>query len=158
CSTVFIGTLALAWRLLKDRVDTTLLRRTALILVTASMFGANVETFYGETLTACGVLLGVILLAIDRPLAAGIAMIIAVWNTPVAVVALTLCNFAWWLRTRRTIDALWPIVTSVVLVLLEFQIRRGSPFRSGYEGDLGYATVLPFSGKPGFSYPIILGI
>src|SRR5262249_62404931 len=36
--------------------------------------------------------------------------------------------------------------------------RRGSPFTTGYEGDHGIPTLMPYSGRPGFSYPFVLGV
>ena len=37
--------------------------------------------------------------------------------------------------------------------------RRGSPFASGYEDNhAGFATVLPYSGLPDFSYPLFFGL
>ena len=29
---------------------------------------------------------------------------------------------------------------------------------TGYEGNHGFKTILPYSGQPGFSYPFVLGI
>jgi hypothetical protein len=43
------------------------------------------------------------------------------------------------------------------LVCGEALLRRGG-LRSGYEGDHGIRTVLPYSGLPGFSYPFLLGV
>src|SRR5207249_3697837 len=47
---------------------------------------------------------------------------------------------------------------TVVGILAEGWMRRGSPFLTGYEGNRGFQTLLPYSGLPGFSYPLILGI
>lgn len=42
--------------------------------------------------------------------------------------------------------------------MLEFYLRRGNPIMTGYEGDQGFRSILPYSGLPGFSYPIVFGI
>jgi hypothetical protein len=42
-------------------------------------------------------------------------------------------------------------------VMAEAWIRRGSPFDTGYANDHGYRNVLPYSGRPGFSYPFLFG-
>jgi hypothetical protein len=42
--------------------------------------------------------------------------------------------------------------------MAEAWIRRGGPLTTGYEGDQGVETVLPYSGEPGFSYPFVLGV
>src|SRR5205085_1593251 len=50
------------------------------------------------------------------------------------------------------------ICVAGLLVLGESWLRRGSPFDTGYGGDHGIQTVLPYSGRPGFSYPFLLGV
>jgi hypothetical protein len=155
---VFCITLLVLYRMLRRSVPSDLLRRMILLVVAASMFGHHVQTFYGEVLTACAAMLGIGYLVLDRPRAAGIAMCVAIVNTPVAIVGLGLCNGLWALRTRRWVSAIWPIVLSVALVALEYWWRRGSPTRSGYEGDSGIRTLMPYSGGPGFNYPILLGL
>ena len=155
---LFYLTLALLYRMLRRHLPVAILRRTILVLLAASMFGHHVQTFYGEVLTACAAILGFAALAINRPVIAGVAMCISVVNTPAAVLALVLCNGLWAMRTRRWVHAAWPVLVSVGLIALEFWWRRGSPIRSGYEGDLGIKTIMPYSGLPGFSYPLPLGI
>jgi hypothetical protein len=59
---------------------------------------------------------------------------------------------------RRRLRALWPVVAVVLLVMAEAWIRRGSPVDTGYGDDHGYATVLPYSGRPGFSLPFVFGV
>ncbi len=152
-------TLILFFKLLRRHLAAPVLRRTILILLAASMFGNHVQAFYGEVLTACAAILGFSALAINRPAIAGLAMCIAVVNTPSAMLALLFCNGLWVLRTRRWIHAAWPVILSGMLIALECWWRRGSPTRSGYEGDaLGFTTILPYSGRPGFSYPLPLGV
>ena len=34
----------------------------------------------------------------------------------------------------------------------------GAPLTTAYEGDHSFRTVLPYSGEPGFSYPLLLGL
>jgi len=155
---LFHLTLMVLYAMMRRHMPAKVLRRTILLLLAASMFGNNVQTFYGEVLTACAALLGFAALAINRPTFAGVAMCIAVVNTPAAGLALVLCNGLWALKTRRWFQAAWPVVVSVMLVVLEFWWRRGSPTRSGYEGDRGFTTFMPYSGRPGFSYPPLLGV
>jgi hypothetical protein len=61
------------------------------------------------------------------------------------------------LRTRRLRPLLAPVVAAA-LVLLEAWLRRGSPFTTGYADDHGIKTLMPYSGRPGFSYPFVLGL
>jgi hypothetical protein len=50
-----------------------------------------------------------------------------------------------------------PLLAIGALVALESYSRRGG-LKSGYEGDTGARTVMPYSGLPGFSYPMFLGL
>jgi hypothetical protein len=45
-----------------------------------------------------------------------------------------------------------------MLIIAERWIRRGSPFVSGYENNGFFRTVMPYSGGPGFNYPIFFGV
>jgi len=155
---VFDVTLIVLYRMLRRHVPASILRRTMLLLLAASMFGNHVQYFYGEILTACAAFIGFAALALGRPVLAGTFMCVSVVNTPAAVLGLVLCNGWWFVRTRRWFHASWPIALSMALVALEFWWRRGSPFLSGYEGDRGFDTFMPYSGRPGFSYPLLLGV
>ena len=154
---VLYSTLFVLYRLLRRHLPTAVLRRTILILVAASMFGNHVQFFYGELLTACAAFIGVAALALNRPLLAGLAMVVAVENTPAAMLGLLLCNGWWALKTRRWIHAAWPLFVSGGLIALEFWWRRGSVFASGYSGTRGFKTFMPYSDRPDFSYPLLLG-
>ena len=155
---LFHLTLVVLYKMLRRHLPAPVLRRTILLLLAASMFGHHVQTFYGEVLTACAAIVGFAALALNRPVIGGVAMVVSVVNTPGALLGLVLCNGLWALRTRRCFQAAWPILLSMLLIALEFWWRRGSPTRSGYEGDRGIPTLMPYSGRPGFSYPLLLGI
>jgi hypothetical protein len=155
---VFLASMAGFYALLSKRVSPVVLRRTLLLLFAASMFGRHIQTFYGETLTACAALLGIAALVAERPLLAASFMCVSVVNTPVAVAGLLATNGLWALRTRRWLQAAAPVVLSVALVILEFWWRRGSPFQSGYQGDVGARSVLPTAGQPGFNFPLAFGL
>ncbi len=145
--------------LLRRHVPSDILRRTILLLLTASMFGRHLQSFYGEVFTAGMAMLGIAALVTDRLVLAGVFMTLGVINSPVAALGLVFCNGVWALRTRRFVQAAWPIALGIGFVMLEFWWRRGSPFRSGYEGDgLNFRNILPTFGKGGFSYPMLFGM
>lgn len=151
-------TMGFLFLVLRKHIPRNVLRRTLLLLVTASMFGYHVQTYYGEVLTACAAMVGMAALATNRPWLAGPSMCIAVVNVPSAFAALVLCNGLWAVRTRRWLHAAWPVVVAPLLVALEYYVRRGWPLRSGYETDAGWPSISPYSGHGGFSYPLLLGI
>jgi hypothetical protein len=155
---VFHLTIVALFFVLRKHVPRVILRRAFLLLLTASMFGYHVQTYYGEVLTACAAMIGISALAVNRPWLAGTSMCMAVVNVPSAFGALGLCYGLWALRTRRWFHAAWPLVAAPLLVALEYYWRRGWPLRSGYETDAGWSTISPYSGHGGFSYPLLLGI
>lgn len=148
--TLFTLALALVWRELRDR---TLL----LLLVFASMFPNHVQVFYGEPFTALAVAVGVLWLSRGRRLAGWTAIVLGAVNTPASVVGVAGIAIVE-ARRNKTLGPL--LVPAIVLALafLENAVMRGHPLRTGYEGDVGFRTAMPYSGKPGFSYPFFFGL
>jgi hypothetical protein len=155
---VFFGGLVTLYWLLREHLDADVLRRFLLLLVAGSMFPYHTENYYGEIFTAVGVATGLALTARHRALAGMTAAVLGVVNSPATVGGLCLVAVrnAW--RTKHWLRWAVPVLAALTLTALESWLRRGSPFRSGYEGDAGALTVLPYSARPGFSYPIMLGV
>jgi hypothetical protein len=154
---VFITGLFIIYRICRKSVDSGLLRKFLLILVFASMFPFHQTTYYGEVFTA--ILVGVGILAINHGYSSWgwCSIVLGVVNTPASIVGLGFVILAKMLKTRR-----WRYVIimaiSIGLILAESWLRRGSIFDSGYGGNAGFPTMLPYSGRPGFSYPMFFGI
>ena len=115
------------WALLRD-APAALVRRLALLLVFASMFPAHVSSFYGETLTAACVAVGLVTACLGG--------------------SATLRALGW---------ALVALAAAAALIALDVWLRTGG-FSSPYLGSRGATTVLPYSGRPGFSYPMWFGV
>lgn len=145
--------LLLTWRALPEVRDLRLL----VLLVFASMFPNHVQAFYGEPFTALAVTAGVLLLTRDRALPGWALIVLGAVNTPSSVVGVAGIALLEARRTKRLAVLLLPVLV-VGLVLLENLVTRGHPLRTGYEGDVGVKTVMPYSDKPGFSYPMFLGL
>lgn len=149
---VALLTLALLffWRELRDV-------RLLLLLVFASMFPNHVQVFYGEPFTALAVTAGVVLLTRDRRLPGWALIVLGAVNTPSSVLGVAGIALLEARRTKR-----WALIALpglvVALVLLENLVMRGHPLRTGYQGDVGFKTVMPYSGKPEFSYPMFFGL
>jgi hypothetical protein len=156
----FIAGLAVTYWLLRTQVDRGLLRKFFLLLIAASMFPNHLEAYYGEVFTALGV--GVGLVAVTRGTtraawAGWTAVVLGVANTPAALIALA-CVVAQRALQHRRWRYLLAFVAAAALIAGEAWLRRGSPFASGYQGDAGFRTVMPYSGLPGFSYPFFFGV
>jgi len=126
-------------------------------MLTGSMFLHHLRMFFTEVFSTASVVIGLAGIVTNTPVAGALAMSIGVINSPAMIVPLTLIvlKMAW--DDRKFWYFLMPIA-SLVGICVEAWVRRGSPFLTGYEGDRGYETQLPYSGLPGFSYPFILGV
>jgi len=143
--------------MLKDRVPRGLLRKFFLILVMASMFPNHLLYYYDEVFTAILVAVGCIAIVVGSRLPGWCAIILGVVNTPATLLGLILLNARHILKQKR-VRYILAIIITVALILLESWIRRGSPFNSGYANDGGTRTIMPYSGRPGFSNPLFFGL
>jgi hypothetical protein len=146
------------WWTARDVMDGRTLRTFILLLITASMFGAAVQDYYGDTFTAVGVGFGVAgAILRSRWRASWAPVILGVANTPAAVIGLIVMvvKLLWDRRRARYVIL---IAAAAGLILGEDWLRRGSALTTGYEGNRGFVTVMPFSGLPGFSNPFWFGL
>jgi hypothetical protein len=154
-----LGLLAL-YLLLRHVMDRRVLRTFLLLLVVASMFPAHTLSFYAEMFTAVAVAIGSVLAVYRRRLAAlgGWALTaLGVANIPATILGLGALVLVYVVKQRR-LRYVGALLIAVALILAEAWLRRGSPFATGYTNDSGYHTVMPYSGGPGFNYPIFLGV
>lgn len=152
---VAAGALA-AWRLLRGRADPALLRRTLLMLLAASLLANQLRDYNAEVFSGALVALGILCIVTDQHTLLGwTGIAVAVVNTPALIVGVVALVAVEIVRTRQLRYA-GAIVAAVALVLLENRVRHGGPLTS--TGDHGYPTLLPYSGRPGFSYPLVLGL
>ncbi|GIG91827.1 hypothetical protein [Plantactinospora endophytica] len=156
-----LGLVAL-YLLLRRRMAGRLLRRFLLLLVAGSMVAVHVQDFYGEMFTATTV--GVGLLAATLPgtrrptrLAGWVAVVLGVANTPASLVALGLVVLVRCVRERRLRYLSAPLAAGA-LIAGEAWLRFGDPLHRAYVNNGGGETVMPYSGRPGFSYPLLLGV
>lgn len=147
------------WALLQPLGGATV-RRFLLLLVFGSMAPAHVNSFYGEMLTAVCVVVGLVAVTVSPSRGVQLAgwglLVLGVVNTPAAAPAFALVAVVHVLWSRRP-WALVALAATAALILLDLRLRTGG-FSSPYEGSAGYRTVLPYSGLPGFSYPLGFGL
>jgi hypothetical protein len=156
-ATVFIAGLVALYRILRANLDRAVLMPFLLLLMTASMFPHHVRGYFAEAFTSVLVAVGLAAVVAGRPIAGWTATVIGVVNAPATVVALAAAAMRQTWDTRR-LRHLVPVVAAAGAIALESWIRRGSPFDSGYAGNHGAETLLPYSGRPGFSYPMFFGL
>jgi len=156
--TVFSLCLLVSYFLLRNDIDRALLRKFFLVLMYGSMFVAHLASYYGEVFTALCVGFG-LLVTFKRSNRIGgwVAVVLGVVNTPATLIGLGLLVLKRMLDNKR-LRYLLVFVAAAVGFLLECWIRRGSIFNTGYANDHGGRTVMPYSGRPGFSYPFFFGL
>jgi hypothetical protein len=154
-----LGLVAL-WLLLRDELPPRLVRAFLLVLLYGSMFPAAVVSLFGETATTMLLAVGLTAIVVGRSSLIRIlgwsAAIVAVVNTPALVPVFALVVVGLSVVKRSP----WPfgaIAVTIVLSLVDIRLHTGG-FTSPYPDSHGSATVMPFSGHPGFSYPAIFGV
>ncbi len=153
---LFLGGLLALNALLFDLATHTR-RRFLLLLVYASMFTHHIQFYYGEVFSTILAGVGLLAVARGRTGAGWGCVVLAIVNTPAWMGGLILAVGCVVLQTRRWRHAL-VVPIALALILLESWLRRGHPMATGYEQDHGFSTVLPYSGQPGFSYPLFFGL
>jgi hypothetical protein len=144
-------------RLLRDHLPAQVTRRFLLLLTAGSMFGFHVAPYYGEVFTAVCVGAGVMSVCTKQRAWLGwIAIVLGSVNTPAAGVGAGAVCLLFTIEEKR-IRYIVPFLAIGALGALESYLHRGG-LKTGYEGFTGVRTVLPYSGRPGFSYPILLGL
>jgi hypothetical protein len=130
--------------------------RVFILLLGASMFPHYLRYYYGEVFSALCIGAGFALSVRNAgwtalPLGLGIA------NTPPLLIPVVLASV--FFRQR------WAVLGSgvglgLVLIGAENFFKYGSLLNVAYLSEIerGFATVLPYSGRPGFSYPLFFGV
>jgi hypothetical protein len=145
------------WRLLKARVEAPVLGGFLLLLLAGSMLTHQLSAYGAETFNVLALGLGLAAWTGGRQVLGGTALALGMANVPATSIGVALALGDWGLRHRR-LRALLPLAGFVLLWLGENWLRRGHPLLTGYENNAGYHTVLPYSGRPNFSYPLVLGV
>ena len=127
-----------------------------LLVMCGGLFGDAIRHFYGENFTALLVAIGSLWLACGC-VWGNVCLVIGVANTPATLLAygLILLRRIWEKRSWRPL--LWLLLLGALL-LGDHLLRHGLSLATGYEGDVGQKTFMPYSGLSGFSYPFFLGV
>src|SRR5260370_1733102 len=154
---VYAVGLVLLHRLVRDRLDRDILLAFLLLLGTTAMIPSSLTGFGAEPFTVMAIATGLAAWSSGRWKTATALLALGVANVPASIVGVALA-MGWWAWRVKRIRALAPVVVGAGLWLLENLVRRKSALVTGYEGDHGFHTLLPYSGLPAFSYPIFFGV
>lgn len=158
---VFLAMVVALWLTLRPVLAHAERVRFTVLLLLGSMFPWHVIGFFGEVFHVACVGLGLALLAVCRrwwwQALGGVLCVWGAANVPASAVGLAFTACVLCLHRRRLRYLALPALAGA-LILLENYLRRGDFFDGGYTGETGYRTALPFSGLPGFSYPLFFGL
>jgi len=154
---IFALGLLLIYRILVNNVNSSFLRKFILILILGSMFTFHQRAYYGEVFTAVFVSVGILGISYRNPFLGWTSILLGVVNTPASVVGLGFVVLVIMLKNRK-LRFIMILAFAIVLILAESWIRRGSLFITGYGEGGGFPTIMPFSGRAGFSYPMFFGL
>jgi len=155
---VFAGGLVLVWRTLRPTVPPGMLRAFLLLLVCASMFPGHLVAFMPlEVFAAVLIGFGLVAACHRRPVLGWSAAALGAASVPAALPALGLVAALHAVRARRWRHLAAP-AAALVLILLDNLVRHRGSLGVYAIDDSGPATVLPYSGGRGFSYPWWLGL
>lgn len=155
----YIGVYCL-YKLLYTEKEKHFLSIFAGLLFFASLFPVHLLHYYGEVFSATLMMIGIVLIQKNKKLMGWVLMILSVANTPATLFPLVLlCAYKIIFEKNRSY-LLLPVYALIVLVV-EAKIRiphTSLGFTNYLFADKGVETFLPYSGKPGFSYPMVFGI
>lgn len=154
---VLAAGVAAAWWSLRPLVRAEDRAASMLLLAATGMMPNATVDFYGEMFSAVMIGTGLMLAFIADRRIGWLAAVLGVANMPAATGGLLLVAI-WRFWKDRRLDGVAALVGAAALIALENTIVRGAPLNAGYQGDHGAVTVMPFSGMPGFSYPLVLGL
>jgi hypothetical protein len=156
---LFCGALVGFWFIFRRTLSPAALRRFLLLLVAGSMIPRHLLHFGAEPFTNFNIGLGLALVGLG--VAGGwAAVILGSVNTPATLPALGLSALRWTFEQRRARYLAIPAI-AFLLIVLDNWIRLGSPsFTGGYNDAInhGVRTMMPYSGRPGFSFPFFFGL
>ena len=138
------------------RLAPEVVRSFLLILLFGSMMPAHALVFYGEMFTAVAIACGSALVVLAGVSSGWVWMLLGVANVPMAIVGYGLLTVRRALHTKRLRILILPLV-AIALILLESKLRRGGFLLSGYAGEHGKASVLPYTASEGFHFPLVVG-
>jgi hypothetical protein len=151
-----LGIVALDW-VLRKHLDRRLRWTFLVVLVTASMFPKYVRGYEAEMFTVMCAAVGIAALSNERVRLGWTLLVIGVINIPATLVGLSFVAL-WYASITKRVRHLLPLAAAATFIMLESWVRRGGPLVSGYEGNASAPTVMPYSGLPGFSYPLFFGL
>ncbi|MBF0586877.1 hypothetical protein INT08_06245 [Prosthecochloris sp. N3] len=131
-------------------------RHTLLLLVGASMLPHHLQHYYGEVLSTLAITSGTLLHRRSR-ICSVLLIAVGLANTP-AMLPAGLAGAL--VLVRKQPLFLGAVLIAALLTVAENTWKYGLLTDTGYlsESEKGASTIMPYSGLPGFSYPLFFGV
>jgi hypothetical protein len=132
---------------------------TIVLIMAASMLPHHIQYFYGELLSVTASMIGLLCLVKRKFLFAAILLGLGTAQTPATMPALGLVLLYLCIKERKILYGLF-LLTPILITLGDNWFKYGTPLFSAYlqAGEHGAKTIMPYSGLPGFSYPLFFGL
>lgn len=147
----------LAKNFVKKEFDAQSARYFILLMFCATMFPKHVTDYYSEIFTACFMALAIYFFLKGKTLLGATLALLSIWNTPGTAAAGALVFLYFLVKEKKWRFALF-IVLIAVGISVENYFKFAELWPSKYIGVQPPKTLLPYSGVPGFSYPLFFGI
>jgi hypothetical protein len=157
---LFVMFIVILFQWLKHQFDKKFLLIFFFILAFGSMFPGNLINYFGEVFSAVCLTLGTVGLTMKKMWMGWTLLILAVLNTPAMLIPLIFVVLYITLESKK-IRYLVIVPACLILMVVEAYIRTNSisaGFQTYISLDHGARTILPYSGRIGFSYPLAFGI
>lgn len=129
----------------------------SLCLVFASMFPKHLSDFYGEVLTAVFLFIGISEYFKGRRAFAWLLIACGAVNSPATLPAVGLLAIYFCYRELH-LRALLGFIFTLALFFGDNYLRLGTWMHAYGELEHGPKNIMPYSGLPGFSYPLLFGL
>jgi hypothetical protein len=124
------------------------------------MFPAHVIQYYGEVFSVLCMTLGIICIERKKSVIGWILMVFSVTNMPGTIIPLGIICLYKILGQKQYRYFVLPFI-ALGMLILDAKIRLPRTlyaFNNYLFNDVNATTMMPYSGRPGFSYPMIFGI
>lgn len=155
---VVVGGGSYLYKLAAEKYSPQAARISLLVLGSASMLPHHLQWYYGEVLTSIGLSIGVLCLE-RKPILSTLMFALGLVNTPALIPPFILVAvvYLWHKRGWQPIaGAAGALSITVLENVIKYGSLKGNPYLA--DAEHGFHTVLPYSGQPGFSYPLFFGL
>jgi len=154
---IFLITTWFLYRSLAEEWSRSQGRLFLLMLFCASMFPKHVTDFYAEVFSACLAATAIVLFCRNRFFAGACLLCLSTWNVPGTLVGSCMVAIFFCAKSKqyRYLLLIAPLAAGI---FLENYLKYDDFFPSSYLSLAGAKNLLPYSGGPGFTYPLFFGV